>query len=209
MKTQIFKTYNDFLKRKDKYVNGVSLEFTKENSNYENDNTNNIGCWNCMGCKECNWCKWCVECEGCKECNWCRGCYWCEECKGCLYCKLCLKCKWCEGCTRCQYCNNEINLNDVKNMKTEVFKNYADFRKREDKNINGVSPYYAENNPNYEVDNNSNIGCWNCLGCEDCKVCEECNGCKDCIGCDECKDCTGCKWCKWGYKRYISVGFRG
>lgn len=43
MKTQIFKTYQDFLEEKDKSINGVSPEFAKENPDYEQGN-NNIGC---------------------------------------------------------------------------------------------------------------------------------------------------------------------
>ena len=101
MKTQIFKTYQDFLKREDKSVNGVSPEFAKENPNYEVDNKSNIGCWNCRSCTEC---KGCMACKGCQECFECYGCGACDGCTGCK------RCKWCEGCKNIV---NESNLIDV------------------------------------------------------------------------------------------------
>ena len=84
-------------------------------------------------------------------------------------------------------------------MKTQVFESYIDFIKREDKSINGVSPEFAKNNPDYEVDNNSNIGCWNCRGCKECQECigsEECEECYECNLCKECVKCTGCRGVK-------------
>ena len=50
-------------------------------------------------------------------------------------------------------------------MTTEIFETYEDFLKREDKKVNGVSAAFAENNPNWEEDNKTNIGCWNCSDC--------------------------------------------
>lgn len=47
MKTKIYKSYEDFLKREDKKENGVSEFFASENPDFENQNENNSGCWNC------------------------------------------------------------------------------------------------------------------------------------------------------------------
>lgn len=57
MKTQIFKTYSDFLEREDQKINGVSGEFAKENPKYEEDNESNEGCWNCSYCSYCSYCN--------------------------------------------------------------------------------------------------------------------------------------------------------
>lgn len=72
-------------------------------------------------------------------------------------------------------------------MKTVVFKTYSDFLAREDKKINGVSPEFAEKHPDYEKQNETNIGCWNCSGCYDCY---DCSRCYDCSGCSGCSDCS-------------------
>ena len=50
---------------------------------------------------------------------------------------------------------------------TKIYKNKAEFNKREDKKINGVSEDFARENPDYEKENISNIGCWNCYNCSD------------------------------------------
>ena len=67
--------------------------------------------------------------------------------------------------------------------KTEVFNGYWDFLKREDKTVNGVSPSFAKEHPDYKQDNKSNIGCWNCINCthsEYCYLCTDCTDCKNC-----------------------------
>jgi len=45
---------------------------------------------------------------------------------------------------------------------TEVFNNKKEFLSRADKSVNGVSPEFAEKNPDYEEGNKLNLGCWNC-----------------------------------------------
>jgi hypothetical protein len=45
MKTQIFKSYDEFLQREDKSVNGVSDEFAQRHVNYAEQNETNTGCW--------------------------------------------------------------------------------------------------------------------------------------------------------------------
>lgn len=54
MKTEIFKTYRDFLNREDKTLNGVSPEFAKKHPDYEKQNETNRGCWNCSDCSDCS-----------------------------------------------------------------------------------------------------------------------------------------------------------
>lgn len=77
-------------------------------------------------------------------------------------------------------------------MKTQIFEDYEAFLAREDKSINGVSVAYAQEHPNYEADNATNNGCWECVECERCDECIDCESCKDCQDCYNCKDCQGC-----------------
>lgn len=51
-------------------------------------------------------------------------------------------------------------------MKTKIFKDYESFCGREDKDINGVSLEFAQNNPDWKLDNDRNSGCWNCINQE-------------------------------------------
>jgi hypothetical protein len=60
--------------------------------------------------------------------------------------------------------------------KTLVFDSYESFLSRDDKRFNGVSPEFAEKHPDYEKDNATNIGCWNCSGCSRCYDCYDCHG---------------------------------
>ena len=64
-------------------------------------------------------------------------------------------------------------------MKTEIFKNYADFLNREDKELNGVSESFAKQNPDYNLEKN-NKACWNCSSCRSCSDCSSCSSCSDC-----------------------------
>ena len=54
--TYIFQSYEEFSNRKFKSINGVSLEFAKENPDFRDMNKTNIGCWNMLHCKECLLC---------------------------------------------------------------------------------------------------------------------------------------------------------
>ena len=78
-------------------------------------------------------------------------------------------------------------------MKTQIFETYSDFLKREDKAVNGVSPEFAKNRPDYEKQNETNQACWDCDNCEDCKDCKACDNCKDCKACEDCKRCWDCE----------------
>ena len=71
--TKIFKSYEDFLNRPDKNVNGVSPEFSEKNPDWEEDNATNKGCWNCYSCKSC---ESCYSCKSCKSCYFCNFCYY-------------------------------------------------------------------------------------------------------------------------------------
>ncbi len=77
--------------------------------------------------------------------------------------------------------------------KTEIFKDYAEFLKREDKTINGVSKAFSEEHPGYEEQNATNRGCWNCSNCFECQDCECCIACISCSGCFNCRRCKSCK----------------
>lgn len=69
-------------------------------------------------------------------------------------------------------------------MKTEIYENYDAFFKREDKSINGVSPEFAQANPDW-ADERGNEGCWDCA---DCARCARCARCADCSGCFDCAE---------------------
>ncbi len=71
---------------------------------------------------------------------------------------------------------------------TKIFLTYIDFFNREDKSINGVSPEFAKDYPDFAKDNETNNGCWNCSGCSDCSDCSRCYGCSDCSRCSDCSD---------------------
>lgn len=75
---------------------------------------------------------------------------------------------------------------------TQVFRDFYEFMTRPDKSVNGVSPEHAEKYPDYIDDNNSNIGCWNCVKCIDCDYCIDCGNCIDCVNCSDCDSCTLC-----------------
>ena len=71
-----------------------------------------------------------------------------------------------------------------KNMKTKVFKSYADFLNRKDKKINGVSEDFAAEHPDFEEANKTNVGCWNCYDCKNCYDCLSCYDCQNCVSCN-------------------------
>lgn len=73
-KTLIYDTYEDFLRRGDKSLNGVSQEFAEQNEFYAVMNRSNKGCWNCIDC------MCCVDCRECTHCNNCTNCDSCEDC---------------------------------------------------------------------------------------------------------------------------------
>lgn len=111
MKTEIYKSYEDFLKRVDKKENGVSTDFAAKHPNFEEQNKTNTGCWNCYDCSWCENCYACDHCESCKSCdhsnhlNACSYCSWCEYCKSCTSCNYCSACKSCESCEYCKSCS--------------------------------------------------------------------------------------------------------
>ena len=63
-------------------------------------------------------------------------------------------------------------------MGTKIFKTYSDFLDRENKEINGVNPEFADEYPDFEKQNESNKGCWNCRDCSYCRGCRDCSGLK-------------------------------
>jgi hypothetical protein len=63
-------------------------------------------------------------------------------------------------------------------MNTKIFKDYAEFLNRKDQSENGVSEHFASKSANWEVDNSTNEGCWNCSGCRGCRGCSDCSYCR-------------------------------
>lgn len=64
-------------------------------------------------------------------------------------------------------------------MATLIFNTSVEFLERQNKNDNGVSKQFAFEHPDFEAQNESNIGCWNC---SDCSRCSDCSDCYDCSG---------------------------
>ncbi len=101
-------------------------------------------------------------------------------------------------------------------MKTKIFESFGEFADRADKSINGVSPAFAKEHPNYESDNKGNVGCWECVacwGCVECIDCVRCNesvrltwcgGCYESVGLTSCHDCVALMH-KTGYRRNQEV----
>ena len=67
--TKIFKTKSDFYNRTDRSVNGVSVLFAENNSNWKEMNETNEGCWNCSNCSDCLNCSDCSNCSDCCNCS--------------------------------------------------------------------------------------------------------------------------------------------
>ncbi len=88
-----------------------------------------------------------------------------------------------------------INNANKQNMKTKIYKSYADFLMRENKEENGVSVDFAAEHPDFEEDNKTNIDCWNCYDCKNCESCNLCISCISCISCYWCKNCELCEHC--------------
>ena len=84
-------------------------------------------------------------------------------------------------------------------MKTQIFDSYSEFFKREDKEVNGVNPQFAKDNPDFEKQNETNKGCWCCSDCSDCSDCSGCSDCSDCSGCSRCSGCYDCSRCSGCY----------
>ena len=80
-------------------------------------------------------------------------------------------------------------------MKTQVFKSYSAFLERPDKSLNGVSDYFAKLHPDFEEDNRTNIGCWNCQKCRNSKDCYNSIDLRDCYNCCNCYDLRNCHDC--------------
>ena len=64
--------------------------------------------------------------------------------------------------------------------RTQIFKSLSDFLTREDKSINGVNLAFSKMQPNWDADNLTNQGCWNCHSCTNCLRAISCYNCKHC-----------------------------
>ena len=80
-------------------------------------------------------------------------------------------------------------------MKTKIYSNYSEFLNRENRKENGVSKEFAELNPKFEAQNESNASSWNCSRCSRCSGCSDCFDCFDCFDCSGCFDCSRCFDC--------------
>lgn len=129
LSTYAFKNKTEFDARKDKSINGWSLDFCKLMQLEYNGilprkvgdrccgtGNNSEGCWNCLNCDYCTNCTDCTDCKGCKNCNNCNTCSndkYCSDCFCCGFCEFsfnlghcynCVKCSFSEECTKCLKC---------------------------------------------------------------------------------------------------------
>ena len=108
---KVFDSYEDFLNRDDKSINGCSHDFfSLHGLNEDNDTTflkKNIGCWNCLDCIGCTDCIDCEKCYNGLENKQCKFCDFCTNCIKCISCEKCNSCDFCEDCYCCNgaYCS--------------------------------------------------------------------------------------------------------
>ena len=72
-----FESFDDFLRRDDKTINGYLKGKKKPETNQF---TNCIGCWNCYNCTNC------VDCINCNNCDYCEYSTNCDDCDDCTNC---------------------------------------------------------------------------------------------------------------------------
>ena len=126
-KTIYFPSYEEFLKRKDKSLNGTNKQFQVTDNESSNE-----GCWNCVECNECIGCINCINCINCCHCTNCIESKNCYDCKRCIDCIECVSCKSCKSCNACKFVVDAIGReNHKKKMLISVTKltNVDQFRK--------------------------------------------------------------------------------
>ena len=79
-KTEIFNSYEEFLNRPDKSINGISINFALKYPNYEKDNETNNNCYNCLNCNNCINCDYCINCSYCTNSSLCDEYHHCTNC---------------------------------------------------------------------------------------------------------------------------------
>ena len=77
-KTLVFSSYEQFLAREDKSINGVP-----DPKNLPSSDTGNVGCWNCVHCTDCVHCETCLSCVTCTNCTDCYDCLHSTACEDC------------------------------------------------------------------------------------------------------------------------------
>ena len=112
MTTKIYKSYSEFLARKNKDENGVSESFADDHHDFVSQNETNNGCWNCSDCSDCSDCSYCWNCSGCSGCSGCSYCSGCSDCSDCWDCSYCWNCSGCSGCSDCSDCSYCWNCSD-------------------------------------------------------------------------------------------------
>ena len=123
--TYVFPSYDAFLARSDKSLNGVSEAFAKKHPNYVEDNRSNEGCWECVGCKGCYRCMRSVDCYRCSGCVDIRVCTMCIDCGDMYNCESCSNCNWlrdsndCVSSYRCEDCSHLVGAEDLSGVHLE------------------------------------------------------------------------------------------
>ena len=132
--TKIFKNYEEFKKRENINVNGVSLEYldkyldekypgclekmTEDDKIEELEKKSkykwNAGCWNSLDSVKSKYCinsscEYSYNLKDCKACFRCVNlidCEWCFDCIDCRFCEYCFECESVYECKHCKNCYN-------------------------------------------------------------------------------------------------------
>lgn len=88
-RTEIFESYEAFLQRSDKTVNGITANVAAVISDWEKDNETNQGCFNSTRCKGSVDCldSYCLT-----DCTDCTTSSFLDSCNDCSYCTVCVGC---------------------------------------------------------------------------------------------------------------------
>lgn len=71
----------------------------------------------------------------------------------------------------------------------QIFKDYEEFKTRQDKSINGVSQEWLDEH-NLTITDVGLIRCFGCWNCHNCKGCYNCKNCIDCEFLEKCENLT-------------------
>lgn len=144
--TKIFTSYEEFLKRSDKDLNGISQEFADKNPNYNKENESNKGCWNCSKCYNCFGCYNSFQCYNCFQCYKCFGCYRCSDCYNSSDCFDCYNCWNCFNCFNCLNKKNGLNkYEEIEefSIRAKEFKDRSLNLTKTFKKVRGLIAYYG------------------------------------------------------------------
>ena len=126
MATLIFENETEFENREVLEDNGVTQDcldilYNGSLSEYEADNTNNIGCFNVVQCTDCKDCIECTSSSDLVDCDYCVDCTNCEELTDCSNCEDSSLLENCDNMTSCADCIDSNFCLDSEGLVEESF----------------------------------------------------------------------------------------